>query len=83
MSVATPSHLQPTHLKVLAKLANLLDYEHFYSRVPNKETGHLLENGSKFDLYALIWSYMFIDFWEKVPPIELVVALEPSTYLEL
>ena len=70
-SVATPSHLQPTHLKVLAKLANLLDYERSYSRVPNKQTARLLENGKKSHLYALIWNYKFIDFWQKVPPIRL------------
>ena len=33
-----------------------------YSRVPNKWTGRLLENGKKSHLYALIWNYTFINF---------------------
>ena len=33
-----------------------------YSRVPNKRTGHLLENEKKSHLYALIWNYTFINF---------------------
>ena len=60
MSVATPSHLQPTHLKVLAKLANLLDYEHSYSRVPNKETGHLLEHGNKSHLSIRTYLELYV-----------------------
>ena len=40
-----------------------------YSRVPNKRTGHLLENEKKSRLYALIWDYSFIDFEQIVPPI--------------
>ena len=42
-----------------------------YSRVPNKRTGHLLENEKKSSLYELIWDYSFIDFQQKVPPIRL------------
>ena len=60
MSVATPSPLQPTHLKVLAKLANLLDYEHSYSRVPNKETGHLLEHGNKSHLSIRTYLELYV-----------------------
>ena len=39
-----------------------------YSRVPNKQTGRLLENLKKSHLYALIWDYSFINFHKKVPP---------------
>ena len=42
-----------------------------YSRVPNKRTGHLLENQKNSHLYALIWDYSFINFHKKVPPIRL------------
>ena len=42
-----------------------------YSRVPNKRTGHLLENLKKSHLYALIWDYTIINFQQKVPPIRL------------
>ena len=42
-----------------------------YSRVPNKRTGCLLENEKKSHLYALIQTYMFINFQQKVPPIRL------------
>ena len=42
-----------------------------YSRVPNKRTGHLLENEKKSSLYELIWDYSFINFQQKVPPIRL------------
>ena len=37
-----------------------------YSRVPNKRTGLLLENGKKFHLYALIRNCTFINFLQKV-----------------
>ena len=42
-----------------------------YSRVPNKRTGRLLENEKKSHLYALIQTYTFINFQQKVPPIRL------------
>ena len=42
-----------------------------YSRVPNKRTGRLLENGKKSHLYALIRNYTIINFQQKVPPIRL------------
>ena len=42
-----------------------------YSRVPNKQTGRLLENEKKSHLYALIQTYTFINFQQKVPPIRL------------
>ena len=42
-----------------------------YSRVPNKQTGRLLENEKKSHLYALIWDYSFINFQQKFPPIRL------------
>ena len=42
-----------------------------YSRVLNKRTGRLLENGKKSHLYALIRNYTFINFQQKVPPIRL------------
>ena len=42
-----------------------------YSRVLNKRTGRLLENEKKSHLYALIQTYTFINFQQKVPPIHL------------
>ena len=48
-----------------------------YSRVPNKQTGLLLENEKKSHLYALIQTYTFINFQQKVPPI----CLFPLTLL--
>ena len=48
-----------------------------YSRVPNKRTGRLLENEKKSHLYALIQTYTFINFQQKVPPI----CLFPLTLL--
>ena len=42
-----------------------------YSRVPNKRTGHLLENEKTSHLYALIQTYTFINFQQKIPPIRL------------
>ena len=42
-----------------------------YSRVPNKQTGRLLEKEKKSHLYALIQTNMFINFQQKVPPIRL------------
>ena len=42
-----------------------------YSRVPNKQTDHLLENEKKSHLYALIRNYTFINFQLKVLPIRL------------
>ena len=45
--------------------------QHTYSRVPNKRTGRLLENLKKSHLYALIQTYTFINFYQKVPPIRL------------
>ena len=42
-----------------------------YSRVPNKQTGHLLENEKKSHLYAVIRNYTIINFQQKVPPIRL------------
>ena len=45
--------------------------EKAYSRVPNKRTGLLLENDKKSHLYALIQTYTFINFQQKVPPIGL------------
>ena len=42
-----------------------------YSRVPNKRTGLLLENGKKSHLNALIRNYMFNYFLQKVPPVHL------------
>ena len=42
-----------------------------YSRVPNKQTGRLLENEKKSHLYAFIQTYMFINFQQKVSPIHL------------
>ena len=63
--VATPSHLQPTHFKVLAKLANLHDYERSYSRVPNKQTVRLLENGKKSHLTHLFGTIHLLIFGKK------------------
>ena len=48
-----------------------------YSSVPNKRTGRLLENEKKSHLYALIQTYTFINFQQKVPPI----CLFPLTLL--
>ena len=48
-----------------------------YSRVPNKRTGRLLENDKKSHLYALVQTYKFINFQQKVPPI----CLFPLTLL--
>ena len=42
-----------------------------YSRVPNKQTGCLLENEKKSRLFALIQTYTFTNFQQKVPPIHL------------
>ena len=42
-----------------------------YSRVPNKQTGRLLDNEKKSCLYALILGYLFINFEQKFPPIRL------------
>ena len=42
-----------------------------YSRVPNKQTGRLLENEKKSHLYTLIQTYTFINFQQRVPPIHL------------
>ena len=50
-----------------------------YSRVPNKRTGRLLENEKKSHLYALIQTYMIINFQQKVPPIRLF----PPIFLRL
>ena len=44
---------------------------HKYSRVPNKRTGRLLENEKNSHLYALIQTYTFINFQQKVSPIRL------------
>ena len=49
----------------------------YYSRVPNKRTGRLLENEKKSHLYTLIQTYTFINFQQKVPPI----CLFPLTLL--
>ena len=43
----------------------------FEPRVPNKQTGLLLENEKKSHLYTLIRNYSFINFQQKVPPIRL------------
>ena len=44
-----------------------------YSRVPNKRTGLLLENGKKNKIppISLFQNYMLINFLQKVPPIHL------------
>ena len=38
------------------------DVPNHFSRVPNKRTGRLLENGKKSHLFALIRNYTFINF---------------------
>ena len=40
-------------------------------RTLESRTGRLLENDKKSHLYALIQTYMFINFQQKVPPIGL------------
>ena len=61
--------------KFLSPSVNL--NESIYSRVPNKQTGRLLENEKKSHLYSLIQDYTFINFQQKVPPI----CLFPLTLL--
>ena len=57
--------------------------ENDYSRVPNKRTGRLLEDGKKSHLYALIQDYTIINFQQKVspirlfPPIFLLICVQP------
>ena len=50
-----------------------------YSRVPNKQTGRLLENEKKSHLYAVIRNYTIINFQQKVPPLHLfpLIFLRP------
>ena len=51
-----------------------------YSRVPNKQTGRLLENEKKSRLYAPIWDYSFINFEQKVPHIRLFPPIHFLTF---
>ena len=60
---------------VAATISDSLPFRDFqqtyYSRVPNKQTGRLLENEKNSHLYAFIQTYTFINFQQKVPLIRL------------
>ena len=62
--------LQTKHYVLLHNF-NLTQFGLNYSRVPNKRTSRLLENEKKSHLYALIQTYPFINFHQKIPPIRL------------
>ena len=55
-----PFFWQPVSWWILRQLARWKVNIHWYSRVPNKRIGHLLENGKKSHLYTLIRNHTFI-----------------------